>query len=268
MSGSTISIKGLSVSYERKRVLTNIYMDIEPGKIYGLVGPNGAGKSTLFKAILGLIETNSGGITIDGKPVSSFRKQLVYVPQKSEVDWSFPATVLDIVLMGRYPYKKIFQRLNEEDKALALQAIREMDIEDLRDRQIGELSGGQQQRVFLARALCQQANIFLLDEPFVGVDVTTEEKIIQILKDLAKKGKTLVVVHHDLSTVPEYFDRVILLNQRLIACGDTATTFTSAPTTDSSASVPSSPFSGKVSVRRWRDRSGSNDTTNPCRRQL
>ena len=148
------------------------------------------------------------------------------LPQKSEVDWNFPATVMDIVLMGRYPHKKIFQRLDHHDKEIALAALEEVGMENFNDRQIGELSGGQQQRVFLARALCQEANIFLLDEPFVGVDVTTEEKIIQILKQLAVQGKTLVVIHHDLSTVPEYFDKVILLNQRLITYGDTETTFT------------------------------------------
>lgn len=226
MGAAAISIKGLSVSYERKRVLTNIYLEIEEGKVYGVVGPNGAGKSTFFKAILGLIEVNAGKIDFWGEAIQTVKKKVVYVPQKSEVDWNFPATVFDIVLMGRYPYKGIFQKLNAKDKELALEALREVGIEHLWNRQIGELSGGQQQRVFLARALCQQAEIFLLDEPFVGVDMTTEEKITQILKSLADEGKTLLVVHHDLSSVRDYFDRVILLNQRLIAYGDTATVFT------------------------------------------
>lgn len=226
MPESTISIKGLSVSYDKKIVLTNIFLEIDSGKIYGVVGPNGAGKSTLFKAILGLIDTNAGTISINGQGIKNQRKKVVYVPQKDDVDWQFPATVLDIVLMGRYPHKKLFQKLNEEDKNIASQALRDLGIEDLKNRQIGELSGGQQQRVFLARALCQGADIFLLDEPFVGVDMTTEEKIISLLKQLATKGKTLLVVHHDLSSVSEYFDRVILLNQRLIAYGDTSTVFT------------------------------------------
>lgn len=226
MGESTISIKGLSVSYGRKRVLTNIFLEIEPGKICGVIGPNGAGKSTLFKAILGLIEVNSGSILVKGKPIEEVRKEVVYVPQKNEVDWSFPAVVLDIVMIGRYPHKKIFQRLNDQDRAIAIEALEEVGIKHLQNRQIGELSGGQQQRVFLARALCQKADIFLLDEPFVGVDITTEEKSIQILKKLAKEGKTLLVVHHDLSSVQEYFDEVILLNQRLIAHGDTSSTFT------------------------------------------
>ncbi len=223
---SIISVKGLSVSYEKKRVLTNIYLEIEPAQIYGVIGPNGAGKSTLFKAILGLIETNAGTILINDKPIEKQRKEVVYVPQKNDVDWSFPATVFDIVLMGRYPHKKIFQRLNKSDRQIALKALHELGIPQLKDRQIGELSGGQQQRVFLARALCQKADIFLLDEPFVGVDMTTEEQIITTLKKLAADGKTLLVVHHDLSTVPEYFDQVILLNQRLIAYGKTEETFT------------------------------------------
>lgn len=221
-----ITVQSLSVSYERKRVLTNIYLDIEPGNIYGVIGPNGAGKSTLFKAILGLIETNSGTIKIHGKSIKSSRKEVVYVPQKNDVDWSFPATVYDVVLMGRYPHKKIFERMNEEDKRIAMEALEEVGITQLKDRQIGELSGGQQQRVFIARALCQEASIFFLDEPFVGVDMTTEDKIIQILKRLASEGKTLLVVHHDLSTAAEYFNKIILLNQRLIAYGDTETVFT------------------------------------------
>lgn len=225
MTKPIIAIKGLSVSYEKKRVLTNIYLNIEPAQIYGIIGPNGAGKSTLFKAILGLIETNSGTILINERPIEKQRREVVYVPQKNDVDWSFPATVFDIVLMGRYPHKKILQRLNKEDKLLAMDALEELGIPHLKNRQIGELSGGQQQRVFLARALCQKADVYLLDEPFVGVDMTTEEQIIKTLKKLADEGKTLLVVHHDLSTVPEYFDQVVLLNQRLIAYGPTAETF-------------------------------------------
>lgn len=226
MSEQVITVKGISVSYEKKRVLTNIFLNIFSGNIYGVVGPNGAGKSTLFKAILGLIEANTGEVIFNGKTLKERRKKVVYVPQKNDVDWSFPATVFDIVLMGRYPHKTVFQRLNQHDKDMAMHALEEVDMVSFRDRQIGELSGGQQQRVFLARALCQEADIFLLDEPFVGVDMTTEERIIQILKKLADEEKTLLVVHHDLSTVEEYFDKVILLNQRLVAYGDTNTTFT------------------------------------------
>ena len=221
-----IAINGLSVSYDRKRVLTNIYLKIEAGQIYGVIGPNGAGKSTLFKSVLGLVESNAGTVAIFGRPIETQRQRIVYVPQKTDVDWNFPATVLDVVRMGRYPHKGTFQNLSERDNQLALEALEEVGMTQYKDRQIGELSGGQQQRVFLARALCQEAEIFLLDEPFVGVDMTTEERIIQILKKLAEQGKTLLVVHHDLSSARSYFDQVILLNQRLIAYGDTTTTFT------------------------------------------
>jgi len=226
LSEVTISVEGLSVSYERKRVLYNIYLELEAGNIYGVVGPNGAGKSTLFKSILELIDISSGDIKVFGKDVNEVRKRLAYVPQKDEVDWNFPATVRDIVMMGRYPHKKIIERLNKDDDDIANKAMEDIGILDLANRQIGELSGGQQQRVFIARALCQQADIFFLDEPFVGVDITTEEKIIFILKQLAKQNKTLLVVHHDLASVEKYFNKVILLNQRLIAYGDTSTTFT------------------------------------------
>ncbi|NNE27480.1 MAG: metal ABC transporter ATP-binding protein [Saprospiraceae bacterium] len=221
-----IKVRGLSVSYGNKRVLTNIHLDLDAGGVYGVIGPNGAGKSTLFKAILGLIDTNAGSIEVLGDKIHDARKQIAYVPQKDEVDWDFPATVLDIVLMGRYPYKGIFNRLGKEDHQKAQEAMSKLGIEELSNRQIGKLSGGQQQRVFLARALCQEAEIFFLDEPFVGVDITTEERIIHILKELSKQGKTILVVHHDLSSVQNYFDKVILLNQRLIACGETNEVFT------------------------------------------
>jgi len=226
MNENHIKVQGLSVSYGTKRVLTNIHLDINAGNTYGVIGPNGAGKSTLFKSILGLIDFNAGSVDVLGKKIDDVRKRIAYVPQRDEVDWQFPATVIDIVLMGRYPYKKVFSRLNKEDKTIAQDSLEKLGIANLADRQIGKLSGGQQQRVFIARALCQQADIFFLDEPFVGVDITTEEKIISILKYLAEQGKSILVVHHDLSTVEKYFNKVILLNQRLIAFGDTATTFT------------------------------------------
>lgn len=221
----SISVKGLSVSYDRKRVLSNIHLSIKSGNVYGVVGPNGAGKSTLFKSILALIEPNAGEIKVLGKDIDEVRKIVAYVPQKDEVDWTFPATVMDIVLQGRYPHKKILQSLNSTDKEIARNALKDLEIENLENRQIGQLSGGQQQRVFIARALAQEAQIFFLDEPFVGVDMLTEQRIIAILKRLASEGKTLLVVHHDLATVDEYFNKVILLNQRLIAYGDTSTTF-------------------------------------------
>jgi len=221
-----ITVADLSVSYDRKRVLNNIFLEIEEGHRYGILGPNGSGKSTLLKAMLGLIDDYTGTIQVLGQDVQKVRKRVVYVPQRSEIDFTFPATVRDVVLMGRYPHKRVFQRLNAEDNAMAEEAMRELDILNLQDRQIGELSGGQQQRTFLARALAQRADVLLLDEPFVGVDIPTEEKIIEVLRKLSTEGKTLMVVHHDLQAVPEYFDHVILLNQRLIAYGPTEEVFT------------------------------------------
>lgn len=222
-----ITIEGLSVSYDRKRVLSNIYLQIEEGKLIGVLGPNGAGKSTLFKSILGLIDIHTGMVRVYGKDIADNRKRIAYVPQRDEVDWTFPATVRDIVMMGRYPSKSVLQKMTAADRQKAADAMQELKIIDLADRQIGALSGGQQQRVFLARALCQEADILMLDEPFVGVDITTEEHIIRVLRKLALEGKTLLVVHHDLATVKSYFDQVILINQRLVAYGDTDTTFIS-----------------------------------------
>jgi len=225
-SANPIDIKGLSVSYDRKRVLTNIYLKIPEGSIVGVIGPNGAGKSTLFKAVLGLIDINVGDIKVHGQDIEDVRTRVAYVPQKDDVDWTFPATAGDIVRMGRYPHKGIFQRLNKKDHEIADQAMKDLSILDLKDRQIGELSGGQQQRVFIARALAQEADLFFLDEPFVGVDMLTEDKIIELLKRLRSEKKTTLVVHHDLSTVEEYFDHVILLNQRLVTFGRTEEVFT------------------------------------------
>jgi ABC-type Mn2+/Zn2+ transport system ATPase subunit len=222
----SILVEGLSVNYGNKRVLTNVYLNIIPGQIYGLIGPNGAGKSTLFKSILGLTDYNTGKIQILGQGIDKVRGQIAYVPQRDEIDWTFPADVMDIVLMGRYPHKTLFQQLNQHDKKIANDALESLGIVHLKNRQIGQLSGGQQQRVFLARALAQEAEIILLDEPFVGVDLTTEEKIIGILKEEAAAGKTLLVVHHDLATVERYFSQVILLNQRLISYGPTGKVFT------------------------------------------
>jgi ABC-type Mn2+/Zn2+ transport system ATPase subunit len=226
MTQPIIDIKGLSLSYGHKRILTNIFLNLESGKTYGVIGPNGAGKSSLFKSILGLVPYSHGEIKVLGQEIEHVRKRIAYVPQKGNVDWGFPATVRDIVSMGRYPHLKLFDPFGKKDKAIINEALEQLGIADLANRQIGALSGGQQQRVFLARALAQNADLFFLDEPFVGVDVTTEEKIIEILKTITDKGKTVLVVHHDLSTVEVYFDQVILLNQRLIAKGPVSTVFT------------------------------------------
>lgn len=222
---SSISISNLNVSYDDKVVLQDIDLHIQKGTITGIVGPNGAGKSTLYKSILGLLSPNSGDIKILDKDIEDVRKLIAYVPQKDDVNWRFPTTVYDVVMMGRFPHKKLFQRINDEDRAIANKALESLGIESFWDRQIGELSGGQQQRVFIARALCQEAEFLFLDEPFVGVDIKTEKKIIDILKQLAKDGKTIIIIHHDLSKVNEYFDNIILLNKEIIAYGTVGSTF-------------------------------------------
>jgi manganese/zinc/iron transport system ATP- binding protein len=221
-----LSVKSLGVAYDQRLVLSNVYFEVPPGKVYGVLGPNGAGKSTLFKAMLGLVPKLSGETFFEGQPLSKQWRRLAYVPQRNDLDWNFPATVYDVVMMGRYPHKPLLSRIGKADRLLVRSALEELGLASLWDRPIGALSGGQQQRVFLARALCQQADLFFLDEPFVGVDAATEEKIVQTLRRLGEQGKTLLVVHHDLSTVKEYFDGVLLLNQRLVAAGPIETAFT------------------------------------------
>lgn len=222
----SLNINGISVSYDRKTALSNIYLNIESGHVYGLLGGNGSGKSTLFKSILGLVEPDSGTVSLGEFEIDDVRKHISYIPQKEEIDWTFPATVMDIVLMGRYPHRKVFERLTQDDKSRADMALRQLGIEDLKNKQIGELSGGQQQRTFIARALCQDAEVFLFDEPFVGVDITTESRIMDIVRSLAAAGKLVIIIHHDLAKVKEYFDRVIMINQRVVAYGDTEEVFT------------------------------------------
>lgn len=221
-----VSVKALNVSYDKKRVLSSVYLNLEFGNVYGLLGPNGAGKSTLFKAVLDLIDYDTGDIKIGKKSIEEYRKEVVYVPQRDDIDMTFPATVYDIVKMGRYPHLGLFQKLTKHDKKEIEDALKEMGVTHLRDRQIGQLSGGQQQRVFLARAKAQEAQIWLLDEPFVGIDATTEAKIMELLHKEAEEGKCVVVIHHDLSTVKSYFDKVILLNRRIVAYGNTDEVFT------------------------------------------
>lgn len=223
-----IHIHALTVAYDNKVILNHFDLELKQGKLYGLMGPNGSGKSTLFKSILGLITTDRGVVTIGGLPVQAVQTHIAYVPQKEEIDWTFPATVLDVVLMGRYPHKRPFERLSTADKAKVQGNIRELELEQLQHKQIGELSGGQQQRVFLARALAQEAQLYFLDEPFVGVDITTEDKIMQILRRLVSEGKTVVMIHHDLSKARTYFDQVIMINRRLIAFGSPAEVVTEA----------------------------------------
>ncbi len=214
-----LTVEQLSVNYDKVPVLWDLNFSVPMGKLVGIIGPNGAGKSTLLKALLGIVKPLSGRIEFLGQSYKKARKSIAYVPQRSSVDWEFPITVFDVVLMGRYNKTGLFKRLKKADKEAVLRALTAVGLESFAHRQIGELSGGQQQRLFIARALLQEAEVYLLDEPFAGVDITTEKVIISIFDDLRAKGKTLFVVHHDLNSVDQYFDWVILLNTSLIACG-------------------------------------------------
>jgi manganese/zinc/iron transport system ATP- binding protein len=219
MKNSVISINDLTVAYQFKPVLWDIDLEIPAGVMMAVVGPNGAGKSTLIKSVLDIVKPLAGTVRLLGKPYRQVRSRIGYVPQKGSVDWDFPTTVKDVVLMGTYGKLGWVRRPGKKEKLLADQAIEKTGLTDLASRQISQLSGGQQQRVFLARALVQEAEIYFMDEPFQGVDVTTEKAIINILKELKSRGKTVVVVHHDVQTVTEYFDWVTFLNVRKIAAG-------------------------------------------------
>ena len=214
-----VTVDDLTVAYNYKPVLWDIDLVIPEGVLMAIVGPNGAGKSTLIKAILGIINPIAGSISIYGKPYEKQRKLVGYVPQKGSVDWDFPTTALDVVMMGTYGSLGWIKRPGKKERKTALESLEKVGMLSFKDRQISQLSGGQQQRVFLARALAQDAAIYFMDEPFQGVDATTEITIINILKELRKEGKTVVVVHHDLQTVPEYFDWVTFLNVKKIATG-------------------------------------------------
>lgn len=216
---TAIAVKELYVSYFGSEALKNVSFTVEEGKLVGIIGPNGAGKSTLLKALLNLIQKEKGEVAILGKTIKEMRTKVAYVPQRSSIDWDFPITVFDTVLLGTYPKLGVFERPKKIDKAFAYECLEKVGMTEFSKRQIGELSGGQQQRVFLARALAQEPEIYLLDEPFVGVDVTSEETIILILKQLRDLGKTVVVVHHDLRKAKEYFNELILLNKELIDFG-------------------------------------------------
>lgn len=226
MKHAPLSIQNMTVAYHKKPVLEQVSLTIPEGKLIGIVGPNGAGKSTLIKAALGLIPSLSGEVKIYGKPYKEQRKLVGYVPQRESVDWDFPTNALDVVTMGRYGHLGWFRRPGNKEKQIAMSCLEKVGMADFADRQISQLSGGQQQRIFLARALAQDANLYFMDEPFVGVDAATEKAIITLLGELKKQGKTVLVVHHDLSTVKEYFDWVILLNVGLVDIGPTNEVFT------------------------------------------
>lgn len=221
-----VEVEDMTVAYQTKPVLWDIDLKVPKGVLMAIVGPNGAGKSTLIKAMLDIIKPITGHVLFNGTTYGSQRKYIGYVPQRGSVDWDFPTTVLDVVLMGRYGHIGWIKRPSKKDKSSALLALEKVGMASFEKRQISQLSGGQQQRVFLARALVQDADIYFMDEPFQGVDAKTERAVIEILKELRKQGKTVIVVHHDLQTVPEYFDWVTLLNTQLIASGPVETVFT------------------------------------------
>jgi manganese/zinc/iron transport system ATP- binding protein len=226
ISDAVIAVEDLTVAYEQKPVLWDVDMFVPQGTLMAVVGPNGAGKSTLIKTILGLVRPVAGTVLIKGRPYEEQRQIVGYVPQRGSVDWDFPTDVLDVVMMGRYRALGWIKRPGEAEREMAMEALQKVGMHAYAERQISQLSGGQQQRVFLARALVQDAEIYFMDEPFQGVDATTERAIVTLLKELRAAGKTVVVVHHDLQTVPEYFDWVMLLNVRSIASGPVAEVFT------------------------------------------
>ncbi|MCV2887579.1 metal ABC transporter ATP-binding protein [Ruegeria aquimaris] len=226
IASSPLAVRGLTVSYGQKPAVFSVDMTVQPGAMTAIIGPNGAGKSTLLKAALGIVKPLSGQVTVFGRPLEEQRAQIAYVPQRASVDWDFPTRVIDVVLMGLYRELGLLGRLHARHKARALDCLARVGMRDFADRQIGQLSGGQQQRVFLARALAQDADLYLLDEPFAGVDAATEKAIISVLKSLKEAGRTVVVVHHDLATVSDYFDHVFLINTRRVAEGPVAETFT------------------------------------------
>jgi manganese/zinc/iron transport system ATP- binding protein len=216
-----VEVHDLTVSYDRKPVLWGIDLTLPAGALVGVIGPNGAGKSTLIKAMMDLLPAGSGYVRIFDKPIDEVRNRISYVPQRESVDWDFPASVFDVVLMGSYGKLGLFKRPRKADKDAAMDALHKVGMQGYANRQISQLSGGQQQRVFLARALAQNADIYFMDEPFAGVDIATETAIIELLRTMREQGKTVIVVHHDLQSATEYFDWVVLLNMRLVASGPT-----------------------------------------------
>jgi len=226
MPGPMLEFHDVTVAYGRRPVLWNIDLAVDEPCLFGIIGPNGAGKSTMLKAALGLVPLAGGTIRFFGRPFSEVRGRIGYVPQRETVDWDFPVSVTDVVLMGTYAHLGWFRRPGPRERQLARDSLTRVGLDDVADRQIGRLSGGQQQRVFLARALAQQADIYVLDEPMAGVDAGSQEQIFRVLSDLRDAGRLVVVVHHDLRTAADWFDRVALVDMRLVASGPTAAVLT------------------------------------------
>lgn len=221
-----LSVDDLTVAYHRKPVIWDVAIDLPAGSLIGVVGPNGAGKSTLLKAIMNLVPRASGRVEVFGKSYRANRHRVGYVPQRESVDWDFPVDALDVVTMGLYSKIGWCLPVRRKHREAGMEALRRVGIADLANRQISQLSGGQQQRTFLARALVQDADLYLMDEPFAAVDASTEKAIVELLRELKTRGKTVVVIHHDLQTVPEYFDYAVLLNMRVVAHGPIEAVFT------------------------------------------
>jgi manganese/zinc/iron transport system ATP- binding protein len=226
VSNVPLSIDDLTVAYQRKPVIWDVELDVQAGSLLAVVGPNGAGKSTLLKACIELIQPVSGRVQFFGGLYREMRDRVAYVPQRESVDWDFPISTLDVVTMGLYRQIGWCRPVRRRHRDAAREALERVGIADLAKRQISQLSGGQQQRTFLARALVQQADLYLMDEPFAAVDAATEKAIVDILRDLKAEGKTAVVIHHDLQTVREYFDHVVLINMRVVASGAVQDVFT------------------------------------------
>ena len=222
---SVLKVENVSVAYHKKPVLTDVTFEVPEGSLIGIIGPNGAGKSTLIKGILELVPRLSGHVLFNGETYRKMRKRIGYVPQRESVDWDFPTNALDVVMMGRYGHLGWWKKPGKAEKRKAMECLEKVGMADYAGRQISQLSGGQQQRVFLARALAQEADLYFMDEPFAGVDAATEKAIIHLLMELKQKGKTVLVVHHDLSTVKEYFDWTLLLNKKVIKIGPTENVF-------------------------------------------
>lgn len=221
-----LEVHNLTASYNRKPVLWEVDFQLPQGQLIGVVGPNGSGKTTLLKSVMGLLEPDSGYVKIFGQDLDQVRHRVSYVPQRESVDWDFPASVKDVVEMGRYRKSNLFKRLSKNDHQLVNEALERVNLLEYAHRQISQLSGGQQQRVFIARALAQQADLYIMDEPFVGVDAATEEALLALLTQMKSQGKTVVIVHHDLQTAYDYFDWTLLLNTRLVAAGPQKEVFT------------------------------------------
>ena len=227
-----IEAHNLTVLYGRKPAIWNVDFKLPEGQVIGIMGPNGSGKSTLLKSIMGVVTPTTGYTKVYDQELNQVRHKVSYVPQRQEIDWDFPASVWDIVSMGRFHVRGLFKRLTSEDNDIIQESLEKVNMLGFAKRQISQLSGGQQQRVFLARAIAQQVELFLMDEPFAGVDIATEEMIVDLLKEMKDQGKTLVIVHHDLHTAQSYFDHLVLMNTRLVACGKTSDVFTDQILTD------------------------------------